>query len=286
MKRKGLARASTFPGFCVHHEAIFFDYEQKKGLQTDQHVVLQIYRTVCREITRKRIEIQSVERDLVSYEKTRDARLIALIEQKLGPKLVSEEISIKALHFKDRDPITRPAHDFLVEARVDLKTLENDHLRILERAIQDAAQVEMSPILVTIDLLIPIALAGLGVFHILDHGRRHRVLVILNIIPSNGQTLLLMYGRPQDQRYIAAYLSNWPDTNSILCMIESWMIHGTDHWFIRPSVWDAIPATRQRAILDNILDVSQNIGDYPKHSIFDDIRRAQIASCEELLARQ
>src|SRR6266404_4798345 len=50
MKRKGLAWASTFPGFCIHHEAIFFDYEQKKGIQTDQHVVLQIYRTVCREI--------------------------------------------------------------------------------------------------------------------------------------------------------------------------------------------------------------------------------------------
>jgi hypothetical protein len=117
-------------------------------------------------------------------------------------------------------------------------------------ARHDPDQVDSSPIITTLDAVVPIALAGLGVFHVLDGDKNQRVQMILNIIPGDRRTVLLMFGRPQDEGYMRAYLAKWPNTIELLNMIESWMIHGTDHWFVRPSIWASIPRHRQRAILE------------------------------------
>ena len=60
-------------------------------------------------------------------------------------------------------------------------------------------------------------------------------------------------------------------------MIERWMIRGTDHWFIKPSVWRAIPAARQRALLAEMQKTSHGIGTPLTLSIFDDMRREAAA---------
>jgi len=37
------------------------------------------------------------------------------------------------------------------------------------------------------------------------------------------------------------------------------MIHATDHWYIKPSVWDKIPENRRRKILNDILNSKKGL---------------------------
>lgn len=63
-------------------------------------------------------------------------------------------------------------------------------------------------------------------------------------------------------------------------MVESWMVNGTDQWFITPSVWSALSSERQTIILEKILLSEQNIGEDCQVSIFDDLRKKIIADAE------
>lgn len=63
--------------------------------------------------------------------------------------------------------------------------------------------------------------------------------------------------------------------------MESWIVNGSDHWFMRPSAWDSIPPARQRKILDLIMRDDDNIGSFLALSIFDDARRQIITWISE-----
>ena len=54
------------------------------------------------------------------------------------------------------------------------------------------------------------------------------------------------------------------------------MVYGSDHWFIRPSVWDKIPNERQKLILKGISKEDKCIFDDLSLSIFDDLRKELI----------
>jgi hypothetical protein len=51
------------------------------------------------------------------------------------------------------------------------------------------------------------------------------------------------------------------------------MLHGSDHWFLKPSIWAALPPERQTVILQAITSTEGNIGVSRAPSIFDDIRK-------------
>jgi hypothetical protein len=63
--------------------------------------------------------------------------------------------------------------------------------------------------------------------------------------------------------------------------MESWMVYGSDHWFILPSVWEAFPESRRSTILKAIESIDYNIGDAPPFSILDSARRTLIGYVRE-----
>lgn len=88
----GLNKASVFPGFCIKHEKLFDNFETSKKLDTDRDVVLQCYRTVCRELFRLEFEIEFLENGLEEYIRFREeyvAKRIADLDNSLGVSKVS-----------------------------------------------------------------------------------------------------------------------------------------------------------------------------------------------------
>ena len=63
--------------------------------------------------------------------------------------------------------------------------------------------------------------------------------------------------------------------------MESWLVNGSDHWFMRPSAWASLPASRQQTMLDQILSDDDNIGSFLNYSILDDARRQMIGWVKE-----
>ena len=72
----GINLASTFPGFCTVHEAIFQDFEEKNQFNTTQHFNLQLYRTICREYFIKNYQKQIYSQLLATYKEFREEALL------------------------------------------------------------------------------------------------------------------------------------------------------------------------------------------------------------------
>lgn len=67
----------------------------------------------------------------------------------------------------------------------------------------------------------------------------------------------------------------------VVSMIENWMIHGSDHWFIKPSIWDKIDENKRQEILETILDDRYNIGHEFGMSIFNELKMESIKLMED-----
>jgi len=67
---------------------------------------------------------------------------------------------------------------------------------------------------------------------------------------------------------------------TLLSMIESWMINGTDQWYLKPSVWAKLGNQRQEIILQSITECKQSVYEESGLSIFDDIRYDLLAAFE------
>src|SRR5262249_9512953 len=105
----------------------------------------------------------------------------------------------------------------------------------------------------------------------------------LAILPEAGQTKIML-GAAAEHKKMVRY--QFRDTSSLamLEMLESWMIHGGDHWFMTPSAWAAIPQARQRAICDRILE-PLSLADRVPFSVLDGPRRQIVSFAESQLAK-
>ncbi len=123
---------------------------------------------------------------------------------------------------------------------------------------------------------IPVCLAGIGGFLVRRDEQEDEVTTILNVWPTRTETAISIAVAERHEKYLNAYLAMQLNRSiGALEMVETWMVKGSDHWFIKPSVWSRIPAVRQQCILADILQPS-NIGTPYALSIFDSLREEML----------
>ncbi|WP_186429664.1 hypothetical protein [Clostridium sp. BSD9I1] len=134
---------------------------------------------------------------------------------------------------------------------------------------------------ISINVRLPLALCGYASVGVEEKGIRRVVYCILNVIPSENSTSIVIVGLKEDIAILEPYWKYYTQNNiSILNMIESFMIHGTDHWFITPSVWNRVSLEKQKIILNDILATNKSFLEQFDLSIFDDIRHDFIKQLE------
>jgi hypothetical protein len=266
LKRIGVREASTFPGFCEIHEQLFTPFESGGRIVDGHHTALQAFRTVCREIARKRHDAEHVKRGLEAYRAARNKYFRDAILS-VAPGVDFKGVSEEGNRLEDT------SSSMLAEAEDDLKELEELYDEIFEYI--DAGKPE--PCIHALDLSpdilleIPVALSGLGVMGYRDP-KNHRALCLLGILPQGKTTLTFIAAARRHSEAIAHYSKQMQFGFGALNAMESWMVYGSDHWFIRPSAWDAIPTSRQSLILKALEGVEHSIGSFPPFSILDAAR--------------
>jgi len=133
------------------------------------------------------------------------------------------------------------------------------------------------------DLRLPVCLSGLGVLNYVEGGKTKRALCLLAIIPEERETKIIVGTAKEHASALASYCSD-ESSPALLAMMESWLCHGSDHWFMAPSEWHAIPESRQKAILERILDPNPSIAHPVEFSIFDSARTQIVDSIEQALS--
>jgi hypothetical protein len=280
MKLMGIGEASTFPGFCEEHENIFRSFEANKSITDERHFRLQTYRTICHEFVERNHQMNTTRKLLYQTWQRLDIKFRELVENELGTDFSSRDGNgITALTLRMKNSIEETMEKDLAKEELYLKELLEEFYVPMS---ENPESIEFDGNVSIVDFQIPVALAGIGNFWVDRDGQKQSVRVVLNIIPEAYSTTIIVFGRKEFAEEMDAYSRAFcAEVSQILTTIESWMIYGPDHWFIRPSVWNIIEPDKQRLILDSIMDESKSIGSKFGISIFNSVRRKLISLMEE-----
>lgn len=131
------------------------------------------------------------------------------------------------------------------------------------------------------DLQIPVCLAGLGVLNYKNEDVVKRALCCIAILPEEVGTNILLATMDEHSKAASLYLSDYTSTATI-ARLESWMVYGSDHWFIRPSSWEAMSDTRKTALCEAILEL-RSLSEEVPFSILDNARNKIITEIKRAL---
>ncbi len=278
----GVNEASVFPGYCSVHERLFEDFENAKDFQNGEHFGLQLYRTVCREIVINENHIKTQNILVENYKKFRDKKIGEAILNNLGDEVLNTpDLEFKDFKFKNKDGRLTLVENNLKELHRYLNEfLYKFHDGILNDLNKKKFQKTAYKAFV-FDREIPVALAGRGNFHIKLKNKVKNIEAILNVLPLESKTYIFIATLKKFTKELDAYMSQFVNPLQIVSLIENWMIHGSDHWFIKPSTWEKIDENYQNKILETIMDDKYNIGHKFGLTIFNDLKMESIKLMED-----
>jgi hypothetical protein len=259
--------------FCKNHELLFEEFEKSKHIQDANHCLLQLYRSICREVARLEHQINNLKKRIDNYIHYRNKKIISIASAELGASFFDKyKVNIESIEFNN-DHRIEMMESVLKQTIEDHKELINYHLHEFTDAVisKDISKAYGEAFI--IDVKIPLCLSGIGIFNVLDNKRPVRVIAVLNVLPNENNTVIIISTRNDHSLYVQKYLSELKGPFDIINMIESWMIHGTDHWFIKPEVWKQIRPEFQIRILKDITSYDRNVAHPYDFTIFNSLKR-------------
>ncbi|MCZ7604001.1 MAG: hypothetical protein M5R37_14150 [Melioribacteraceae bacterium] len=283
LEKTGVKKASTFPGFCKQHESIFSSFENKTEFQNDKDVRLQIFRTISRELIVKQLHLIHFKKMKESYIDFRNKKLMSHFEEKIGNKFIKENnIQLKSLSFNNIDDRERMLNEQIHEITDDIKDFNKDFYNAICNDLEIGNENELSIIGYNIEFQIPVCLAGRGNFHFKDGDIVINVDAVLLVLPFEDYTLVFGATPQRNKDYLIKYLDMFTQHSLLLLtMIEGWMLYGSDHWFLKPSIWDKITPVIQMDIAKSIANIEKDIGHPCDISIFNELRKIILNDLEE-----
>ncbi len=260
----GVRDASTFPGFCRKHEGLFAAFETRRAMTDVSDFRLQAYRTICRELYAKGHQLQKAEAMLEAHRLRREAFVSTRMQ---AAWRTGDPLAISGLVFGN-DEFEQRLVEYVADAGSALRELEHLHgaiLAELETGVEHVALLAAS-----FDIQVPVCLSGFGVLHYREHGAARSAPCVLAIIPEAGGTKILLGAAAEHAQAIDLQLGS-QSSFEIVEMLEQWMVDGSDHWFITPSAWQAIPQDRQDAICKRIVEANP-LGEPLAFSVLDAAR--------------
>lgn len=271
MIKIGINNASIFPGYCIKHENMFESFESDGKIDNAKKAILQTYRTICRERVYREIELEinmlindeykkKINEDAQSYL----IELLSNYPQFENVKNVEINGVDSALNFLDYQ--NRYVSDPIEKFKLFEK---NIYYWIFNMPIKNDLIVKV----VNIDLHFPISVCGFGNQSYLQGEEKKDAYILINIMPKQFSTDIICVGLEQDKSLIGDFLDfSFSDPLNLLNMVESFIINGTDHWFINPEYWNSFIPQKQEKILYDILFSEHSFMDECNFSVFDDLR--------------
>lgn len=271
IEKIGINKASTFPGFCNKHEGVFSVFENKKEIEYENEIKLQIYRTLCRELQVRRIELANNIKRRDEYLSLQNKRFAEILSKHLVD--VNFDITIKDIDIKREDFRLYYMNKEIDELEERVSFIRKKYYYPFSKDIQKGTN-NIFYKAIKLDHVVPVCLAGAGYISYTKRNKKTKALIIMNVFPQDGATLIILATDRNSKAFLERYISHYSQSALMaLDLIESWMVHVTDHWFVKPSIWETLSEKRREKILSDILDIRFGVLDTYGLSIFDDIRK-------------
>jgi len=277
----GVNEASTFPGFCSEHEQMFFSFEQTKSFKEDGHIALQLYRTVCREIFINKTQVDRLHYYIEAYKVFRNQQIRESVMRNI-PSNRREDPSLKFNNLKitSDDNMLRLTNLEIKKLKKNLNFLVKYEEEILDDLSKKKFR-KLAYIAIEFDKPIPVALAGKGNFVVRTKTKDKNIDIVFNSLPVQGRTYIFLTSLRKFEKQIRWYADRFRESISIVNLIEIWMIHASDHWFIKPSIWASLNIEVQEILLTRLFDSTFNAGNHLPVTIFKELKGEIITSWEE-----
>lgn len=278
----GVNEASTFPGYCLDHEKLFEEFENLKDFKTGEHLGLQLYRTVCREIVINENHLKNIDHFEKKYKEFRDKKIHEYVLSNLDEEVLNTPtLEFKELNFKYKD-----SRLYEVEKRRKrLKNYLNNFLYKYHVAIlNDLKKQKFQKVAykaIVVNEVIPVAIAGRGNFVIQLKTKTKNIEILFNVLPLKGKTIIFISTLKKFTKELNQYSIEFEIPLLAVNNIEKWMIYGSDHWFIKPSIWENLDSALQKKLLTRFMDERYNIGNDLEFSIFTDLKKKIINHWKE-----
>lgn len=281
IKSAGIGEASTFPGFCGEHEQLFAGFEATGQLVKDEDIALQVFRSICREVVHKRAHIWELEHFLKAYDLVLQERWMKFMQARLGHNVFRRlRTKVQSIRIERGSDIRASILKEIETSRVFLGKVERDFLAPSHAEIT-GGEGGLAHLAIRVAQTLPVCVAGTANFGWRHDGKEEDIRVFVNVWPTAHETVVSITSESRNEAYLPAYLNVFADRPlGALTMIETWMVRGTDQWFIRPSVWNDLPPARQERILTDLSDTRFNIAATYGVSIFDEMRETMLASSD------
>jgi hypothetical protein len=227
--------------------------------------------------------LASLEKMKETYLTVRQDKLLSLVEAKLGSSFMKKQnIKLQSIQFNNIDIRETILDKEIAKTKADVDEFESQFYEAISQDIEDKSSERVTALVFDLDVQIPVSLAGRGNFLLQkEDGTFANVNVVINVLPYEDHTYCIIAAPKQHEKSLEAYHDAFSKHALVyLTMLEGWMVHGSDHWFVKPSVWYRIAKPKQRQILDDISDCEYNIGHPCTHSIFNDLRQKFIDRME------
>ena len=268
----GINNASVFPGFCEEHERLFSIYENDAKIDTQKKVLLQSYRAICREIVvaENRLSVQSqLYRE---YKKTIERESLTYLNG-LAKKHIELD-KFKEISIDGGDKLFLYFEKMIKYINKSLVILKEYSEALISEITDDAKSSNIIFSAISIDYLFPVALCGFANSELQINGNHSEFLLIMNVVPINKGTYIVCATTKKNKKIFDKYIECYHQhCLSALNMVESFMVFGSDYWFIKPSKWHALPDDRKEVILADILQSKESFLEMYPLSIFDEARK-------------
>ncbi len=290
IKKIGVNDASTFPGFCQDHEKLFFAFEQSKRIAGDSDAFRQIYRTICREIVIKEFRLNTILHLRDSYKKFRDGKLFIEIKKLPIMKLIERNSKISNFEYEGSDALLNSFDTEIKNLKRDIRKFRGIYFKRIHDELELKSKKQFfCGMNITVKGQVPVALAGRGNFvAAMDINSEPKTIELITIVlPSENETTVIIFSSVENEEYIKGYVERFLRQDfGIINMIESWMMYGSDHWFIKPSIWEKITAENQKVIVSDIMDPSKRISSFYPKTIFNDFKRDRLLALIKLKSNE
>lgn len=267
MKKDGTGQTSIFPGFCKKHEEIFKGFE-RTGNFKDDSIVLQNFRVICRDLYFYKSIRRLFKENLNRYRN----ELIKYHNDLIGRSNIKKSLKLQTINDENTDHM---------EKSIELLNKEiSDIMTDFYNPFTEQEDFSITHVSAIILGELPVCFAGRSGFEVknIENGEVQGFQVVLTVLPYNGQTFLTFTTKIEYQESFMAIISNYSSNIEMLSFIESWMIYGSDYWYIKPSYWENFVEAKKERILEDLK--INNV--YPvkklEYSIFDDIRELIIGN--------
>lgn len=254
------AQASVFPGFCPEHESWFSGFE-RKGDFDDPSIAIQNLRVIFRYhfLWSSLLEVFKLhhsryKKEIEDYQRDKMDLLNAFLEKDITLLKVSDDIlehmerqidaiglAVAGIHNEDLYPF--------------LATMNGDEDLVTVFGIR-------------IDVELPLCLAGKSEFL----GETGKYTVHLSIFPEPESTFCCFSLNKKSLDDFRKILEKYESDYDFLAFIESWMVHGTDYWYIHPLEWESYSGAKREQILTQLRSTDHFPDEELDFTIFDSAR--------------